>query len=62
MSDTEESLVEWMRLAYNYFSFKSLAFIATITVLKLISTAPIAGLSMNAGYRIPATNGIAITL
>ena len=33
----------------DYFNFNILAFMATITVLKLISTAPIAGLSIKFG-------------
>ena len=46
----------------NYFTFKSLAFIATTIVLALINTAPIAGLNMKAGNRIPAANGMATIL
>jgi hypothetical protein len=45
-----------------YFNFNNLALKATITVLKLIRTAPIAGLSMKVGYKTPAANGIAIRL
>jgi hypothetical protein len=50
------------KIVVNQFTFKSLAFIATTIVLALINTAPIAGLSMNAGYSIPAANGMATTL
>ena len=49
-------------LTLSYFNLNSLALNATITVLKLISIAPIAGLNMKAGYRIPAANGMAMTL
>jgi hypothetical protein len=39
-------LLKWFNFHTFYFSFNSLALMATITVLKLIRTAPIAGLSM----------------
>lgn len=41
---------------------RSCAFRATKMVLKLIKTAPIAGLSTNCGYNTPAANGMAKTL
>ena len=37
--------------------FNNCAFTATTTVLKLISTAPIAGLSTKCGYNTPAAKG-----
>jgi hypothetical protein len=50
------------RIMLIYFSFNSRALMATITVLKLISTAPKAGLSVKCGYSAPAAKGIATTL
>jgi hypothetical protein len=58
----------WVRKAASitpktiYCSFSIFALMATITVLKLINTAPIAGLNIKAGYKTPAANGMAITL
>ena len=45
-----------------YFNFNNLALTATITVLKLIKTAPIAGLNIKCGYNTPAAKGIATKL
>jgi hypothetical protein len=45
-----------------HFNRNNLALIATITVLRLISTAPMAGLSVKYGYNTPAASGMAIRL
>src|SRR5699024_11586514 len=47
--------LEWL-----FYAFKSLALIATISVLKLINTAPTAGLNtIPIGAKTPAASGIA---
>lgn len=52
-----------MNILFHYFTFSILAFIATITVLNVINTAPAAGFNKTPSlYNTPAANGIATTL
>ena len=55
--------LDFIRAAYHFFTFRVLALTATIIVLRLIKTAPAAGLNnIPELYKTPAANGNATML